>query len=63
MSKSNNTILNEKGQCIGYRIPESSGDYTLLNQKGQKVAAVKNNYTYDAKGKPKGTGDQAMRFI
>ncbi len=62
MSK-DNTVLNEKGQCIGYRIPESSGDYTLLNQKGEKKATVKNGYTYDAKGKPKGPGDQAMRLL
>jgi hypothetical protein len=55
----NERIINEKGQVIGYK----STDGTYYKTNGQVVARVRNGDTYAANGQVKGKGDQGLRLF
>jgi hypothetical protein len=55
-------ITDGKGKWIGH-IEERSDSTIYSNAKGQVMARVINDKTFDAKGKYEGTGDQGIRLI
>lgn len=56
------SIKNEKGQVIGYKLNEVSGS-TYLRPDGTVVARVRNETTLDQRGSVKGKGDQGLRLF
>lgn len=53
------TILNEKGQVVGYKYD----DGTYLDSQTRLAARVRNGVTYDSNNRPMGNGDQGMRAL
>jgi hypothetical protein len=57
------SIKDEKGKVIGYRIAEKDGNATYLTPGGKVVARVRNETTLGQGSSVKGRGDQGLRFF
>ena len=55
------TIRDEHGRVIGYKLIEESGA-TYLNPSGHVISRVRNETTLDSTGAVRGKGDQGLRL-
>jgi hypothetical protein len=60
---SNTPIYDQHGKVIGFKSSESNNNATYLNERGNVVARIRNDSTYDAKNQVRGKGDQGLKLF
>jgi hypothetical protein len=63
MSNNRTFISDNKGRWVGSVTSNTNGNKTYSDAKGNVVARVNDNRTYDNKGSFKGYGDQGQRLF